>query len=215
MAAETSQTLDRGLRVLEVLADAPDGLTVTELASALRISRTVVYRLVVTLERHALVRRTADGRCRVGLGVLALSRHVQPLLRDSAMPALRRLAEDSAATAYLGVADGPDLLAVAVAEPERSDLHASYRVGARVALDRTAPGRAVLAARSGRTFDAGWQSSVDPAQGARVIAAVIPPATGIEAAVAIIVLGDARESDLGPKVGRAASEIAAALSPSG
>ncbi|HSF98083.1 MAG TPA: helix-turn-helix domain-containing protein, partial [Ornithinibacter sp.] len=31
MPTETSQTLDRGLRVLRVLAESPEGLTVTEL----------------------------------------------------------------------------------------------------------------------------------------------------------------------------------------
>ena len=53
MPAETSQTLDRGLRVLDVLAAAPGGLTVTELAARLEVNRTVVYRLVSTLEQHA------------------------------------------------------------------------------------------------------------------------------------------------------------------
>ena len=72
MAAETSQTLDRGLRVLRVLADKPDGLTVTELASELGVNRTVVYRLVSTLEQHALLRRDARGRLHVGLGILPL-----------------------------------------------------------------------------------------------------------------------------------------------
>lgn len=46
MPKETSQTLDRGLRVLSVLADSPEGLTVTEVAAALGVSRTVVYRLI-------------------------------------------------------------------------------------------------------------------------------------------------------------------------
>ena len=116
MPKETSQTLDRGLRVLSVLADSPEGLTVTEVAAALGVSRTVVYRLIVTLEQHGLVRRGTDGRCRLGLAVLTLARQVQPLLRDAAMPVLRRLAEGIGATAYLGVVDGQDLLAVAVAE---------------------------------------------------------------------------------------------------
>ncbi|MDP4715507.1 MAG: helix-turn-helix domain-containing protein, partial [Candidatus Nanopelagicales bacterium] len=79
MPKETSQTLDRGLRVLSVLADTPEGLTVTEVATALGVSRTVVYRLVVTLEQHGLVRRGGDGKCRLGLAVLALARQVQPL----------------------------------------------------------------------------------------------------------------------------------------
>ena len=62
MSAETSQTLDRGLRVLEVLAGSPGGLTVTELAGRLGVNRTVVYRLVSTLEQHALLReRPAAG----------------------------------------------------------------------------------------------------------------------------------------------------------
>ena len=62
MAAETSQTLDRGLRVLDVLAASPGGLTVTELAGRLEVNRTVVYRLVSTLEGHALVRKDPRGR---------------------------------------------------------------------------------------------------------------------------------------------------------
>ena len=50
MPAEKSQTLDRGLYVLELLASTPEGLTVTEIAATLSMGRTVVYRLVVTLE---------------------------------------------------------------------------------------------------------------------------------------------------------------------
>ncbi|NBO46554.1 MAG: HTH domain-containing protein, partial [Actinobacteria bacterium] len=48
MATETSQTLDRGLLVLEVLAKAEGGRTVTQIAQELGISRTVVYRLLAT-----------------------------------------------------------------------------------------------------------------------------------------------------------------------
>ena len=106
MAAETSQTLDRGLTVLELLADSSDGMTVTEIAVTLEVSRTVVYRLVVTLEQHALLRRGIDGRCRLGMAVLALARQVQPVLRDAAVPALRRLADTVGATAHLTVVDG-------------------------------------------------------------------------------------------------------------
>ncbi|MFE4399493.1 helix-turn-helix domain-containing protein, partial [Kitasatospora sp. NPDC056808] len=42
MTAETSQTLDRGLRVLKLLADTDHGLTVTELSNKLGVNRTVV-----------------------------------------------------------------------------------------------------------------------------------------------------------------------------
>ena len=90
MTAETSQTLDRGLRVLKLLADTDHGLTVTELSNKLGVNRTVVYRLLATLEQHALVRRDLGGRARVGLGVLRLGRQVHPLVREAALPALNR-----------------------------------------------------------------------------------------------------------------------------
>jgi len=91
--AETSQTLDRGLNVLEILAEHPEGLTVTELGHKLDVGRTVVYRLVVTLESHGLLRRSGDGRCRLGMGLLTLARVIQPLVRDASGPALRMLTE--------------------------------------------------------------------------------------------------------------------------
>jgi len=85
---ETSQTLDRGLRVLEVLAATPRGLTVSELAAQIGVNRTVVYRLVSTLLQRGLVRRDVAGRLYVGLGLLSLARGLEPVLRDLAQPVL-------------------------------------------------------------------------------------------------------------------------------
>ena len=143
MPTETSQTLDRGLRVLRVLAESPEGLTVTELSNRLQVNRTVVYRLISTLEQHGLVRRDARSRLFVGLGVLHLASGVQPLLRDLAMPVLRGLAESLGSTAHLTVADGEEALALAVVEPSWTDFHVSYRVGARHPLTQGAAGKAI------------------------------------------------------------------------
>jgi len=212
--AETSQTLDRGLHVLELLSDASDGMSITEIATALGVSRTVVYRLVVTLEQHALLRRGADGRARLGMAVLALARQVQPVLRDAAVPALRRLADSVGATAHLTIVDGSDALAVAVVEPSRSDFHVAYRVGARHALERGAAGRAVLAGRAsgGRPFEPGWVVSSGELQpGACGVAAPLMGVPGIEASIGVVALMDLDIEDVGPKVLRAASDVARAL----
>ena len=147
MATETAQTLDRGLRVLSVLASTPGGLTVTEISTRLEINRTVVYRLVSTLEQHALIRRDGRGRVHIGLGVLHLASGVQPVLRDLAMPILRALAEEVGCTAHLTVADGEEALALAVVEPSWTDFHVAYRVGSRHPLRRGAAGKAILLGR--------------------------------------------------------------------
>jgi predicted transcriptional regulator len=148
MPAETAQTLDRGLQVLRALADAPGGLTVTELAAGLGVNRTVVYRLVTTLERRGLVRRDGRGRLHVGLGILHLAAAVHPVLRDLALPVLRELAEEVGATAHLTVAEGDEALALAVVEPSWTDFHVAYRVGARHPLTRGAAGKAILLGRT-------------------------------------------------------------------
>jgi DNA-binding IclR family transcriptional regulator len=146
--AESAQTLDRGLRVLFALADAPRGRSVAELATELGLARPILYRLLATLEAHGLARRGGDGTFRIGLAVLDLARRVQPLLREAALPALRGLAERVGATAHLTVADGGEALAVAVVEPSWTAYHVGYRVGSRHPLDRGAAGRAILLARA-------------------------------------------------------------------
>ena len=210
MAAETSQTLDRGLQVLGVLADTPGGLSVTELSTRLGVNRTVVYRLVSTLERRALVRRDARGRLHVGLGILHLASAVQPVLRDLAVPLLRDLAETLGCTAHLTVADGEEALALAVVEPSWTDFHVAYRVGARHPLTRGAAGKAIL---MGRLPDAlPWVVTVGELQpGARGLAAPVRGLEGLEASVGIVTLTEFDEATVGEQVAIAAAKVGAAL----
>ncbi|AOT59118.1 MULTISPECIES: IclR family transcriptional regulator [Streptomyces] len=213
MTAETSQTLDRGLRVLKLLADTDHGLTVTELSHRLGVNRTVVYRLLATLEQHALVRRDLGGRARVGLGVLRLSRQVHPLVREAALPALRSLAEDIGATAHLTLVDGAEALAVAVVEPTWTDYHVAYRAGFRHPLDRGAAGRAILQARqAGGAPDPAYTLTHGELEaGASGAAAPLLGVTGIEGSVGVVMLSDAVPERVGPRVVDAAREVADAL----
>ena len=216
MPAETSQTLDRGLRVLDVLAASTEGLTVTELATRLDVNRTVVYRLVSTLEQHALVRRDPRGRLHVGLGVLHLASAVQPVLRDLAVPVLRELAEGVGCTAHLTVADGEEALALAVVEPSWTDFHVSYRVGSRHPLTRGAAGKAILLGRRPDAQRAAEPFAVTEGElqpGARGLAAPVPGVEGLEASVGIVTIGDIDVDAVAPLVRRAAAEVAARLAP--
>ena len=211
MATETSQTLDRGLHVLRVLADTPAGLTITELAARLAVNRTVVYRLVTTLEQHALVRRDQKGRLYVGLGVLHLASAVQPVLRDLAVPVLRELAEAVGCTAHLTVADGDEALALAVVEPSWTDFHVAYRVGARHDLHQGAAGKAILLGRDGQS-DAYAVTTGELQAGARGLAAPVRGVEGLEASVGVVTLGDFDLDLVGPRVSAAARQVASRLS---
>jgi DNA-binding IclR family transcriptional regulator len=217
---ETSQTLDRGIRVLAALADATSGLTVAQLAERVGAPRTAGYRLVATLEAHGLARRDADGRVRLGVGVLRLAARVHPLLREAATPPLRKLAEVVGATAHLTVAEGPDALAIAVVEPTWTDYHMAYRVGSRHRLAQGAAGKAILLGRAGVGRPA--PVSKDPATlyttsegelqaGAHGIAAPIRDVPGLEASVGVVSFAPLDAAKVAPRVLQAAAEISAAL----
>ena len=222
---ETAQTLDRGLRLLHLVADATNGVTVTEAAAQLGVGRAVVYRLVGTLAEHGLVRRDKAGRLRLGAGVLQLARRAQPLIADAALPALRRLAEAVGATAHLTVAEGAEGVALLVVEPTWTQFHMAYRVGSRHPLERGAAGRAIVAARQlGKSpvdpSAAGVDQAMDPPlvlsegelqAGAHGIAAPVLGIEGLEASVGVVTLAPLDVVTVGPLVATAAATVARAL----
>jgi DNA-binding IclR family transcriptional regulator len=207
---ETSQTLDRGLRLLHLVADASGGLTVTEAANRLGIGRAAVYRLVSALAGHGMLRRDGDGRLRLGAGLLHLARRAQPLLAEGALPALRRLAEQAGATAHLTVVEGGEGVALAVVEPSWTSFHVAYRSGARHPLDRGAAGRAILAGRAGRAEPV--SSSGELQAGAYGVAAPVLGVPGLEASVGVVALAPLDIDTIGPQVLAAARAVTTALS---
>ena len=144
------QTLDRGIRALTLVAGHPSGLAVAEIAASLGVHRAIAYRLVATLEAHALVHRLPDGRIVPGGGTLALAAQSDGHLRARARPLIERLAREVGATAFLSVAQGEDCVAILTAEDERAFLRVGYRPGSRHPLTRGAAGLAILAARAPR-----------------------------------------------------------------
>lgn len=211
MPAETSQTLHRGLLALEELTSNPGGLSVTELAARLGINRTIAYRLIATLEQHALVRKDAQGRLYVGLGVLHLASAVHPVLRDLAVPVLRELADQLGCTAHLTVAEGAEGLAVAVVEPSWTDFHVSYRIGSRHPLGQGAAGKAILLGRDGGSGPAYVTTVGELQSGARGLAAPVLGVSGIEASVGIVTMGDLDPEVAVPPVVEAAARMGAGL----
>ncbi|NUO91914.1 MAG: helix-turn-helix domain-containing protein [Dermatophilaceae bacterium] len=214
--AESSQTLDRGIRVLEALAGETGsaGLTVTELAAALGVGRPVVYRLVATLEEHRLVSRATDGRVRLGLGVSRLAAAVTPIVRAEARPVLRELADAVGATAHLTIAEGDEALALVVVEPSWTDFHVAYRSGARHRLDQGAAGRAILAGRAGRAGPVATDGELQA--GAHGLAVPLGVGAdglpgGVEASVGVVSLEPLDARSVGPRLQHAATVLRAVL----
>jgi DNA-binding IclR family transcriptional regulator len=187
-----SQTLDRGLACLELVASSDRPVSIDSAAAALGLHRSIVYRLMRTLERRRLIERDAEGEYSPGPYLAVLSRSVRRTLRAAAAPVLATLAEDLQMTAFLVVADGHEAVTVDSVEPTSLDAHVAYRPGTRHPIDRGAPGLALLAGRPPLPAEravvtqaraVGWaQSRAEVIPGLASIAVPI----GDEAAIAVL-----------------------------
>lgn len=144
-AASGSQTLSRGIRVLEVLAAAERNLSIDELAAGLGLHRSVAYRLLRTLEDHRLVQRDDTGRVALGAGLAALASGVARDLQQAALPELDEVANELGMTCLLAVLlDKDEAVTLVSAAPRQTVAVVSYRPGHRHPITHGGPGKAIL-----------------------------------------------------------------------
>jgi DNA-binding IclR family transcriptional regulator len=144
-AANTpSQTLSRGIRILEILADAREPLSIDEVARRLDVHRSVAYRLLRTLEDHGLITRDATGRIRLGARMAALAAGVAHDLQAEALPELTAVANELGATCFVAVLDHDECVTLVSVEPRHAAASVAQRPGTRHPVVVGAPGKAIL-----------------------------------------------------------------------
>lgn len=144
--APASQTLSRGIRILEILADAREPLTIDEVARLMGVHRSIAYRLVRTLEGHALVSRDSAGRLALGARMAALAAGVAPDLQSEALPELTAVANELGMTCFLAILDRDECITLASVEPRHAVASVAQRPGARHPITVGAPSKAILSA---------------------------------------------------------------------
>lgn len=140
-----TQTLVRGLSILELVARAVDGATIQQIADSVDIHRTMATRSLQALADFNLVRRGSDGRFRIAAGVVALARDYQPDLRNASRPVLEHLAETLNVSACLFVEDGDEVVAVQVVEPQTDRVRLTFKIGSRHPIDLGSAAYAIAA----------------------------------------------------------------------
>ncbi len=146
-----SGILERSFKVLEYLADRPEGCALSTLAAELQIPLSASHRLLAELIRCGYVRQDLrDGHYMltiklVSLGLSFLSRSG---IVDIAQPLLDQLATASGELVRLAVVDGDDLTFVAKAQGATHGLRYDPDMGLSVALSCSAAGHAWLSTMS-------------------------------------------------------------------
>lgn len=141
------QTLARGLRILELLAEYDDGLTSTELTELLSVDKGTMSRLMNTLANYRFVERDEQTR-RYFLGtyIQELGRKAgqHASLRDLTQSYLETLATQTHENAHVAVYSSPHALTIADV-PSTEPLRVVSEVGRRVPLHCSATGKCLLA----------------------------------------------------------------------
>ncbi|MDQ6618455.1 MAG: helix-turn-helix domain-containing protein [Pseudomonadota bacterium] len=150
------QSLTRGLQILEALARAEGGLTLTEVSQRVALAPSTTHRLLATLEKMAYVYQAGDlGRWYVGLqaytvGSSFLSNRDFVAQSHSYM---RRLMEQSGETANLAVLDGSEAVYIAQVQC-REIMRLLVKLGSRAPLHASGVGKAIFAALPDEQIDA-------------------------------------------------------------
>lgn len=141
--------LEKGLDILELLAEYGEGRSQGEIARALNRSPNEIYRMLSTLVRRRYVTRTAtDDRYSLSLRMFSLSQRHPPVGRliDVALPMMRAVTNQAWQSCHLGMENNGDIVIVAsVDSPGNWGL--SLRVGSIIGLANTGTGRVLAAFR--------------------------------------------------------------------
>jgi len=144
--AAPSALLERALQILGCFGPDANALTLTEIAERTALPLSSCHRIVGTLLVGGFLDRGADRRYRVGTTLWTIAQHA-PLsdrLRESALPALARLYEETGENITLAVLDQGQALYVERLMGERSVPTVS-RAGGHLPLHTTGVGKVLLA----------------------------------------------------------------------
>ncbi|WP_040156780.1 IclR family transcriptional regulator [Mobilicoccus massiliensis] len=211
-----SQTLDRGLTILELLVEAGRPMTVARIADASGLHRSIVYRLLRTLEDHRLVVRDEHDAYHPGLALAELSRGLTRDLAQIATAPLQRLADATDLAAFVVVREGGEAVVMLVVEPTAPGFMFTQRIGVRHDVRLGAPGHALRALQLPaadddsdvvETRERGWAFSTG--QVLEGVSSIAAPLRGyrLDAAVAVTFVGERDTEALAATLVRTAKDI--------
>ena len=140
------ESVDRALRLLQVLGERGSGATLEEVAGAAGLPKSSAHRTLAALRERRFASQQDDGRYMVGPELLrvAFEFYERMDLRVAMRPVLERLHREVNETVHLGVLDGGDVVYLDKLEPTHP-IRLSSRVGGRIPAHCTGVGKALLA----------------------------------------------------------------------
>ncbi|MBI9083625.1 MAG: IclR family transcriptional regulator [Desulfobacterales bacterium] len=147
MKTTTIQSLERGLKILDILGQAGKPLLLGDIAGHFSIDRSSVFRLVSTLAKCGYVLQDPETkRYSIGFRVLALSGAVssQSRIDDLVRPVMVDIVSKTGQNTHLAILDGTEVVFIAVDQPTAA-VSLNITVGTREPASVTALGKSLIA----------------------------------------------------------------------
>lgn len=144
----SAPALEKGIEIIELLADNPGGLTISEITTRLKRSMSEVFRIIVVMESHGWLNKHAETwRYSVTYHLLEMALRATPAQSLSAVaaPIMEKLSIDTNQSCHLVVRAGGRGLVIH--RQENASLQGGFalRIGASVDLARSCSGHVLLA----------------------------------------------------------------------
>jgi IclR family transcriptional regulator, acetate operon repressor len=147
--------LDRALRVMELLADNPKGLTMSEISDALEIPKNSAFRITATMEHRGFLERDPISKAFILTNKMTNISHstiAEKSLVENAWPSMQKLRDECMETILFGT-----LIDTKGVVLEQASARHSFKftvdIGTQFDLHTAAPGKAILAYMSSSEQD--------------------------------------------------------------
>ncbi|HEU4960625.1 MAG TPA: IclR family transcriptional regulator [Sphingomonas sp.] len=142
----SAPALEKGFDVFEMLAQFPDGLTISEIAARLGRSINELFRLIIVMERRGYLRKDQADRYSVAFKLLDVAFRATPVgnLTHVASPVMYELAHAARQSCHLVVA-GEGFGLVVAREENPGSTGFGVRLGARIDLVASCSGKVLIA----------------------------------------------------------------------
>ena len=209
-------SIERALSVLECLAQAKRGFSLSEIGRTLRIPKSSAHLILSTLERRGFLQKNAKtGRYCFGLQLVSLSRSALENLdmRDEAKPFLCSLMQESGLTVHMAVLERDEAVIIEKVEAPGLVRLASW-IGRRLDVNCTGVSKSALRRELKRIKQAGYSfDNQEDEPGVCCIGAPVFDQNG-KAVAAISVAGIASKiaTDRVPILARLVTRVAGSIS---
>jgi IclR family transcriptional regulator, KDG regulon repressor len=149
------QSVERALKLLNVISEYPDGIQIARLTEQVDLSKSTIHRLLSTLHNmNYVVKVPETDKYKLGYQVVYLSRNVlnSDIVKRIAQPYLEELSKDVNETIHLCIEDIGEVLYIDKIESNQT-IRMFSRVGNRAPMYCTGVGKILLSGLQPEEFD--------------------------------------------------------------